>query len=48
MWIVIERFWTPMICTELGTDNVLVFETEEDAKDYADNECQNGTAVYIN
>ena len=48
MYIVIENFWTPTICTELGTDEILYFETEEEAKKYADEECQNGTVVNLN
>ena len=46
MWIVIETFWTPTICTDFGGE-VLSWEKEENAKIYADTECQNGTIVFI-
>ena len=40
MWIVIETFWTPTICTDFEGE-VLSWEKEENAKIYADTECQN-------
>lgn len=46
MYIVIETFWTPTIVTDENGET-LFFETEEEATKYADEECQNGTTVYI-
>jgi len=45
--IVIENFWTPTVCTDENGE-ILEFDTLEEAKEYAEEYCQNGTAVEVN
>lgn len=49
MWIVIETYGGPeyaIVCTNEDGYNLL-FSTEEEAKYYADNECQDGRILEI-
>jgi len=46
MWIVIETFWTPTIVTDVDGE-VLSWDDKADAQKYSDEECQNGTIVFI-
>ena len=45
--IVIENFHEPIVCTDFD-GNTLEFDTMSEAEQYADEMCQNGTAVEIN
>ena len=45
--IVIENFHTPSICTDTDGE-VLTFNSLEEAKEYAEDNCQCGTVVEVN
>jgi hypothetical protein len=47
MIIAIENFWTPTVCTDMN-GSVLEFDSEKEAQQYIEENCQNGTVVTIN